>query len=210
MSRPIQILGAALFVVVPCLSPISSAHAVEPSPPVPLVSTGAVAVETYKADGTSLVSRQTYGPETAGELLEQDRIGIVPTSGTSNLATTASGCRRVTVVNKASTWLGAAAYKFNTWTYWCWTRSTQVVSKISVGWSISEVDSQYVWQGIVNTELDRYDYSTNDGHPYSAFKHYRQGRFENCALKFGCIGTVYPANTLRSYYDGTWAWRTEG
>ena len=62
----------------------------------------------------------------------------------------------------------------------------------------------------VNKELLFYDYSTNDGHPKSAYKHYRQGQFENCVLKYGCIGTTYPANTLRSYYNGTWAWATNG
>lgn len=208
-GRP-AILCAVTIAVVTVLSPLPTAHAESRPRPEPLVSTGEVTIETFRADGTTLVSKATLGSETAGAPLEQDAIGIAPKSGTSNVASTASGCRRVTVVNRGSTWLGATAYEFKTWTYWCWTRSTQLTRKISVGWSITDVDSQYYWRGLVNTELDRYDYGTNDGHPYSAFKHYRQGRFENCVLKYGCLGVVYPANTLRSYYNGTWSWRTEG
>ncbi len=174
------------------------------------MSTGEALIETYSADGSKLISKARFGPETEGEALEQDSIGVAPKSGTSNVASTASGCRRVTVVNRASTTFGQTAYKFNTWTYWCWNRATQLVNKVPVGWSISEVGGTFDWRGLVRTELDRYDYSTNDGHPYSAFKHYRQGRFDNCIVKWGCIYATYSANTLRSYYNGTWAWSTSG
>jgi len=210
MSRPMRLVGTFAVLVVVVLVSQSQAGAAERPQPAPLITSGHVTVDTFASHGGELVSRQTFGPETAGSTLESDSIGMAPRSGTSTVSSTASGCRRVTVVNRGSTWLGATAYEFNTWTYWCWTRATQVTSNISVGWSISDVDSQYYWQGVVNTELDRYDYSTNDGHPYSAFKHYRQGRFDNCVLKYGCLGTVYPANTIRSYYNGTWAWSTEG
>lgn len=78
------------------------------------------------------------------------------------------------------------------------------------GWYIDRVDSTQYWRGQVNSEYSFYDYGVNNGHPRSAYKHYRQGRFENCVVKYGCIGNTYPANTLRSYYNGTWAWKTSG
>lgn len=98
----------------------------------------------------------------------------------------------------------------NTMTKWCWNRATQVVSSVSPSWTISSVGSQQYWRGEVNFIPEFYDYSTNDGHPKSAYKHYRQGRFENCILKYGCISSTYPTNTIRSYYNGTWAWTKNG
>jgi hypothetical protein len=187
--------------------------------PETLISTGSATVETYTADHETLLSRQTFGPETEGQELSGGPIGLGPggittqpvlLGGGKGGSSSASGCRRVTVSNRTSTLLGFTAYRFNTWTDWCWNRLTQVVSNVTTGWNISDVNNQEYWRGINNTEYDYYDYSTNDGHPYSAFKHYRQGRFENCVLKYGCIGVTYPTNTLRSYYNGTWAWSTSG
>jgi hypothetical protein len=161
------------------------------------------------------VSTQTFGPETEGQIMGAEAGsaaggGVVPMASGSGGSSSSSGCRKVTVNNETETVLGFTAYWFHTWTRWCWTRSTQVVYDVTTGWYISDVDSQEYWKGINNTELLFYDYSTNDGHPRSAFKHYRQGRFENCVLKYGCIGTTYPTNLLRSYYNGTWVWSTSG
>lgn len=116
----------------------------------------------------------------------------------------------MTVTNKTKTVLGFTAYDFKTWTRWCWNRSSQVVSDVTKGYALANVDSQQYWRGIVNKEFTFYDYSTNNRKPRSAYKNYQQGRFENCVLKYGCIGSTYPANTLRSSYNGTWAWSTAG
>ncbi len=185
-----------------------------PDPPT-LRSHSSVTVETFKADRTTLVSRRTYGPQTAGTVLRGDRIGVTPSSQRAYSSgkggtTTSSGCRRVTVKNESETLLGFTAYWFNTWTSWCWNRTRQVVRDVTTGWYLKDVDSEYYWRGMVNREFDYYDYGTDDGHPVSAYKYYRQGRFENCVMKYGCLGALYPANTLRSYYNGTWVWKTEG
>lgn len=145
-----------------------------------------------------------------------DEIGIDPKlpgilyEGGKGGKTSASGCRKVTVHNKKKTALGFTAYVFHTWTNWCWNRSKHVVTGPSTGWYISDVDAYQVWHGIVSTDFEFYDYGENNGKPRSAYKHYRMGRFENCVLKYGCISNSYPANTLRSYYNGTWAWKTAG
>ena len=197
-----------------------AAHADDPAAPTaePLTLSSSVTVETFKADQKTLVSSQTYGAETQGLLMGADDPspatgnphGISPMDSGSGGTSSSSGCRKVTVNNYAKTVLGFTAYVFHTWTDWCWTRSTQVVYNVTHGWYTSDIDSQEYWKGIVNSEFLFYDYSTNDGHPRSAYKNYMQGQFENCVLKYGCIGTTYPANTLRSYYNGTWAWSTGG
>jgi hypothetical protein len=101
-------------------------------------------------------------------------------------------------------------YWYHTWTRWCWNRATQNVYDVSTGWYIDDVASFTFWRGENNNELGWYDYSTNNGYPRSAYKHYRQGAFDNCPVRFGCVETLYPANTLRSYYNGTYAWSTSG
>lgn len=172
------------------------------------VSSGSATAEYFAQDGRTVLRRATYGPETAGATLggTSDPLAASGSGGTSS----SSGCIRVTVKNHESTTLGFTAYNFNTWTRWCWNRSTQTVYDVTKGWTISDVDPLFYWRGIVNSEFVFYDYSTNDGHPRSAYKNYQQGHFEDCVLKYGCIGQLYPTNTLRSYYNGTWAWTTSG
>lgn len=224
MKHTWAILLVALCFVGGQLGTAGGAQAEETPDPVwagePLVTEGSATVETYTAGFEDLVSTATYGPETEDQVMPAEGIGVVSEVGGSKVvvqkasgtggSTTASGCRKVTITNTKRTTLGFTAFKYHTWTRWCWTRSSQVVSSVTTGWSISDVDSQFYWKGNVNSEFGFYDYSTNDGHPKSAYKHYRQGRFENCVFKYGCIGNWYPANTLRSYYNGTWAWSTSG
>jgi hypothetical protein len=202
------------------------AHADTQAEPTPdeLTFTSSITVETFEPDNKTLTSTSTYGEETQGQLMGVDGAAaatagpatnrgnhsVSPMASGSGGTSSASGCIKVTVNNVAKTVLGFTAYIFHTWTDWCWTRSTQVVYNVTHGWYISDVDPEEYWKGIVNSEFLFYDYSTNDGHPKSAYKNYMQGQFDNCILKYGCVGTTYPTNTLRSYYNGTWAWSTSG
>jgi hypothetical protein len=179
----------------------------------PTVDGDTVTVETYLADGKTLVSTNTYGAETKGiPLIESPTPeGVSPLASGDGGSSSASGCNRVTVNNEGvSPNFGWHIYWYRTWTHWCWNRSTQNISDVQTGWSIDDVASFTFWKGENNNELGFYDYSTNDGHPRSAYKHYRQGAFDNCPVKFGCVETLYPGNTLRTYYNGTWAWNTSG
>lgn len=220
--RPAIGIAAMAMALSALTAPAPAAHADTPGAPAPeaLTFTSSVTVETFKPDNKTLISTATYGEETQGQLMGADAAGpaasggnphaISPMGSGSGGSSSASGCIKVTVNNHANTVLGFTAYIFHTWTNWCWTRSTQVVYNVTHNWYISDVDSQEYWKGIVHTEFLFYDYSTNDGHPKSAYKNYMQGQFDNCVLKYGCIGTTYPTNTLRSYYNGTWAWSTSG
>lgn len=132
------------------------------------------------------VSTQTYGSETAGQVMggsEPNWPGgrITPRASGGGGTSSSTGCRKVEVNNNAYTVLGARAYTYRTWTRWCWTRSTQTVYSTSVGWEIPYTDGFQYWRGEVGNELLFYDYSTNDGHPRSAY-----------------------------YYNGTWVWETGG
>lgn len=210
----ILLSGAALAAIAVTLAP-TGAQAAEPAPtPPPMVTVGSVDVETYDEAG-NLISTNHYGPETEGEVIETDPIPIDPklpppvyadgSGGTSS----ASGCRKVTVHNERETLLGTTAFKFHTWTRWCWNRADQrVTGTPTTGWSISDVGSFEEWQGVINKTLYFYDYGANNGYPRSAYYHQRTGHFKNCVPQAGCIKNTYPKNTLRSYYNGKWSWTT--
>lgn len=216
MSIFMRLLGSlmvgALACTVTLLGPALPASAVAKTTPTPTgVGEDTITVETFLSDNKTLVSTQTFGVETQGLTSEATAsdAGFSTQASGSGGSTSASGCRRVTVNNEGvSPNLGTTVFWFRTWTRWCWTRSTQTVYDVSSGWTIDDVAPFTYWRGINNKELGFYDYSTNDGHPRSAYKNYRQGSFENCPLKIGCVGMRYPSNTLRSYYNGTWAWNT--
>jgi hypothetical protein len=76
---------------------------------------------------------------------------------------------------------------------------------VTTGWRWVEDDPTVGWEGEVNRELLFYDYGTNDGHPRSAHKHWRQGHVSQCSA---ICSHKYPENLLRAYYNGTWVWET--
>ena len=211
MSARINLAAATLALLASgtalTAQPAQAALSTKPAPqPVQLVSTGEARVEQYSLSG-DLVAATTYGPETMGQDLDlpaQDDGGTPPNASGSGGNPQGSGCLKVTVTNVVHTLLGFTAYKFITWTSWCWTRSTRTISSVDTGWSITDVDSQYYWKGMVNTSRRFYEWSS--GYAKSGYYHYRMGQFDNCVLKYGCIGTSYPENTLRSHSDGTWTW----
>lgn len=55
-----------------------------------------------------------------------------------------------------------------------------------------------------------YDAGANNGKPRSAFRHYRQGKFEHCLVKHGCLASYHPALSLRSYSDGSYSYAGAG
>lgn len=211
------LLGASFLLA--SLSPTAASAVQADLDPSPLVSTGSVTVETYEGDNETLLSQQTYGYRTERQLMSAEGVHsrqltakdakLQLTANGSGGESSSSGCQRVTINNEVRTALGFTAYRYHTWTRWCWDRTPQVVSDVSTGWFISDIDPFFYWRGNINKELVFYDYSTNDGHPRSAYKHYRMGQFDNCVIKQGCISTTYPVNTLRSYYNGTFVWETD-
>lgn len=159
---------------------------------------------TYNGQGRLMKMWGTVkgGPVRHGKPIASKGSG---SGGTSS----ASGCHRVTVTNKYTTTLGFTAFKLVSWTDSCWNRSPQTVSVYLNDAQMQNVDAQYqydsswlVWDGLF------YDYGVNDGHPQSAFRFRAQKKVTNCIVKYGCLGTYYPMNIARSYYDGTWAWET--
>jgi hypothetical protein len=73
----------------------------------------------------------------------------------------------------------------------------------------STPDTTFIdWQGVIDSEYGFYDYSTNDGHPRSAYKNWQQAKVTNIVLG-ATVGTIYPVNLIRSYYNGTYVWSAD-
>ena len=163
--------------------------------------------ELFTPEGRKISTTKIPLDRTAASGTESSAAVASVSGGSSS----ASGCRKTTISNRATTVLGNTAYRYNTWTYWCWDRANQYIKPGgSNGWSISSVDAFQYWRGEVRKTVYFYDAGDNNNRPRSAFRHYRQGKFENCVVKYGCIGTTYPANSLRSYYNGTYTYAFSG
>jgi len=68
-------------------------------------------------------------------------------------------------------YFGATAFWYNIWTRWCWTRSTQTVYSVSYDDKFVPDDPNFEWVGVIEDDHYFYDFSTDDGHPKSAFLH---------------------------------------
>lgn len=207
------------------------AEALEPPTPVDdtvvddgTVDDDTVVIETFSATGTLLTveafdEQGTKVPvpafdlparpiPTAGKLTGPDGPGGITTQGSgTGGASSASGCRRVTVNNEKESTFGATLYYFHTWTNWCWNRTNKTVSSVTTGWSLSQVDWAQEWRGVINDT--RYFYAWQSGASKSGYFHEKIGHFVNC-LGPVCGAQTYPKNTLRSYSNGTWSWNTSG
>jgi len=112
-----------------------------------------------------------------------------------------SGCRTLTVTNKTTTTLGFTAFKFITEVGWCWNLKQARTTLTDVAVRVADVDSQYRYRGLNNS----FNQTLSNGK-----RVYRQGFFENCVVKYGCINAYYPSNDSRVYASGMWTWTTNG
>jgi hypothetical protein len=168
----------------------------------PATYTTTIVVTDLDADGTVLSSQTIKGePQPLGT---RQTIKGSPRpfldSGIGGLPS-ASGCRTLTVTNKTTTALGFTAFKFITETSWCWNLQHLQTNLTSVHVRVADVDSQYRYRGLI----DSFNQTIQNGK-----RVYRQGFFENCIVKYGCIASYYPSNDSRVYASGMWSWTTNG
>jgi hypothetical protein len=143
-------------------------------------------------------SQQPYAAQAA-------QIEDVATTGVSTpfagvVTNSASGCASVDWYESGhSSLFGTLVYRFHQTKYWCW--SYPSITTVSVGTYVSNVDSSEAYRGLVSSDGYFYNWSgsARGGH-YSL----RQGHFENCVIKYGCIGSSYPWTKI--YVNGNGAW----
>ena len=158
----------------------------------------------FESRGVVKASAATLAEVTLTNAVEGD--GYAPDGVGSGGSSSSSGCREVTVKNEKKDHLGFSVFWFNTWTSWCWDRSTWTTYDVSTGYFLDDVDPLYEWRDLIVDHADFYRWQT--GFPESGYRHEKQGHFEYCVPKLLCIGSFYPRNILKSHSDGTWTWST--
>ncbi len=119
---------------------------------------------------------------------------------TLHQGTWSSGCMTDNVAKTQYTLLGFVAYKFWQSKQWCW-NGTKVYN-VNVSTFLSNVDPNFYYRGIV-AQWDRW---ASDKKSWSDTM--RQGQFDNCVAKYGCIGTTYPKVQMLNYKDGKYSYTT--
>jgi hypothetical protein len=114
-------------------------------------------------------------------------------------------CRRLDVARVQRTFLGlSVAFKFWHWKRWCWDYPRVWVT--GMGTYVTNVDPNMQYDGVVGS-WEHYDtwccFSRTSGH-----LSFRQGRFDNCVFRYGCIGTWYPWVRIHAHGDGSYHYRT--
>jgi hypothetical protein len=107
-------------------------------------------------------------------------------------------CKTVQAARVGYTLLGFVAYKFWERVYFCY-NGVSAVSNVNVSAYVSNMDSQHYYRGVVN----QWGYYVG-----TSYDSMRQGQIDNCVLKYGCIGSYYPAVQIIAYKDGSWYYGT--
>jgi hypothetical protein len=109
-------------------------------------------------------------------------------------------CRRVDVAKtqRTAARLGIA-YRFWHWVYWCY--GGERVRIADSGVYVTDVNSTMDYRGVENAYGHHYEWCC--GWPQSGYVSFRQGRFENCVVRWGCIGSWYPWVRIRVHRGGT-------
>lgn len=172
-----------------------------------------VTEESFTFAGVRIGTTNTYADSTqSADTVDFDEspraAGDPPSASGSGGSVSNSGCRKVTVTNVHHTLTGRTAFKFITWTRWCWVRATKVISNVTTGYTFSTDGFEY-WRGMIQDNKHFYDWAAGVA-PKSGYFHEKVGSFENCILKYGCISIAYPHNIIRSHTNGTWTWSATG
>jgi hypothetical protein len=162
-------------------------------------------VEVYVQDvdrrGNALGPRVQLSAE---EAAARRQAGSDVRTGRRLAATASSGCRAVDVARVGRSLLGFVVYKFWQRKNWCWSYP-KVTSASSSAW-VTDVDPNWYYGGVVSAWGEFYNWCCgvwNSGH-----RSFRQGAFQNCVLKYGCIKSEYPWVLIRGHGDGGFTYDT--
>ena len=113
-------------------------------------------------------------------------------------------CRTVSVARVHRTFLGFVAFEFWQRKRWCW-RYPRILSR-EVSTYVTDVDPNFQYKGVVASWGHWYVWCC--GNAYSGQASFRQARFTNCVLKFGCVGEYFPWVRINSRADGSFTYST--
>ena len=151
-------------------------------------------LERHRADARELAVGPGK-PRAAARRAQTGRLQLIPLS---------SGCRGVDVARVGRSLLGTVTYKFWQHKDWCWTYP-RVTSALS-HYFLTDVAATFYFRGLIGSWGDFYSWCCgvwNSGHIG-----FRQGQFENCVLRYGCVRSEYPWVRIYGHADGSWSYST--
>lgn len=119
-------------------------------------------------------------------------------------ASVASGCKTVDVYRYSNSLLGFTVYRFHHVARWCWTYPR--VTSVNRSVYVSNVDPNWAYRGVISSS--GWFYQWISGRANSGHYGFRQGKFENCVIKYACVGSEYPWVKVWVHGDGSYAWST--
>jgi hypothetical protein len=150
--------------------------------------------------------RSTAPGDPTSAVLAANRIRAAAASATADESCSSwYRCRRLDVARVQRSFLGLVVmYKFWHWKRWCWDYPRVWVS--GMGTYVTDVHPTMSYRGVANA-WEHYDtwccFSRTSGH-----LSFRQGHFDNCVVKYGCIGAWYPWVRIHAHGDGSYHYRT--
>ena len=143
-------------------------------------------------------------PDVSAQSIGVDDMGGFSTAdaGERRISAAAKACATVSVKRVGRSLVGAKAYVFRVNKSFCYKDGR--VTSFDVYAYAEWTDGFHWYRGIKAKKDDYYDalYKPKSGH-YS----FRQGEFENCVPKYGCISVTYPWVKIWVRGNGTFRWQ---
>jgi len=118
----------------------------------------------------------------------------------------AAGCKDIDAWRYSTSFLvGTVVYKFHQTVHFCWNTANQL-TVVNTGTYVSNVDPNWIYRGL--TASSGYFFTWCCGQAQSGHYGLRQGHFDNCILKYGCVGSEYPWVKIWIHGDGSWSYDT--
>ena len=127
------------------------------------------------------------------------------TTQENNIATSqlelaaASGCKQVDASRRGYTLLGFVAWRFHHVKEFCYNGDD--VYNVTMWEYVSEMDPLFNYRGVVSS-------SDHFGPGNNSHTSLRQAHIENCVIKYGCIGSLYPSVEIVAHSNGSHDTRT--
>jgi hypothetical protein len=159
---------------------------------------------------TNVVSMSEPTTTQATTLTTESRTAAESDTPIEAIASGSRGCRHRWAGALSRTLFGSVFYRFRLNVVWCW--NSRAISSVDRWVEFLDAAPTADYKGIVNRKDMPYCIALcwSAYNRFVGYMSYRQGRVDNCILKYGCIRTEYPWVRIRVYNNGSWSHRTGG
>jgi hypothetical protein len=154
------------------------------------------------------ISEPELAPSPADLAAAQDAVGsaVVADRSVRRTVHAAAGCKDIDAWRYSTSFLfGTTVYRFHQTVHFCWNTASKLTA-VTTGTYVSNVDPNWTYRGL--TASNGYFFTWCCGNTHSGHFGLRQGHFDNCVLKYGCIGSEYPWVKIWIHGNGTWTYTT--